>query len=413
MDSRKTVILYRDELLGTSETFIRAQAESLSRFQAFYLGLRRIPGLEIPIARSHIVSRKGLWGKIKRARFKLLGAGASLKRKLAELRPALIHAHFGPDACNVISLAHSLQIPLVVTFHGYDVTVADNRMPRLYVQRRDQLKKSGARFLCISQFIRDRVVAKGFPEAQTLVHYTGIDTEFFSPDPAVVRSPIVLFVGRLVPVKGCEYLIRAMARVQAVLPEAQLVVIGDGELRVQLEQQAAGSLKNFIFVGAQDPTAVKQWMNRAMVFCTPSVKTVSGAEEGFGMVFVESQSMGLPVVSFASGGIPEGVAHEQTGFLVTEKDWEALASKILLLLTDQKLWLQFSEAGQARARLLFDVRKQVAALEHIYESVMLEQRQARIGLHAGATKFEAISEITKPSLGIAQEPIMETKRGSQ
>jgi glycosyltransferase involved in cell wall biosynthesis len=373
MDAKKTVIVYRDELLGASETFIRAQAESLERFRAFYLGLRRIPGLSISDERSHIVTRNSVMGKLERARFKLFGPSASLLDELSQIRPALIHAHFGPDACNAISLAHSLQLPLVTTFHGYDITVADHHMPRLYVYRQNLLKTVGAKFLCVSEFIRDRVIAKGFPAERTIVHYTGIDTEFFSPQPQVIRSPVVLFVGRLVPKKGCDYLIRAMARVQESFPKVQLVVIGDDHLRTQLEQQAASALKSFIFLGAQEPAIVKQWMSRAMVFCTPSITATSGDAEGFGMVFVEAQAMGLPVVSFASGGIPEAVAHDKTGFLVTEKDSEALATKILSLLTDASLWSQFSEAGRDRVKRLFDIRKQASLLESIYESVLTQR----------------------------------------
>lgn len=311
-------------------------------------------------------------GKLQRVRFKLFGPAAALQRTLAGQLPALVHAHFGLDACNAIALARSLHVPLVVTFHGYDVTVADQHMPRLYVHRQKLLKKAGARFLCVSGFIRDRAVEKGFPAERAIVHYTGIDTGFFSSQPAVVRSPIVLFVGRLVAKKGCEYLIRAMARVQVELPDARLIVIGDGPLRRQLEQQAASSLKHFRFLGVQEPVVVRQWMNQALVFCTPSVTAESGDAEGFGMVFAEAQAMGLPVVSFASGGIPEAVADGQTGFLVPEKDWEALATKISLLLIDRSLWFRFSAAGQVRVQMLFDIRKQAAVLESIYESVLSE-----------------------------------------
>jgi len=372
MNLRKTIIVYRDDLLGPSETFIRAQAESLECFRAFYLGLRRIPGLALPEGRVLILSKQGVIGKVRRARFKLLGPSESLQQMLAAHCPAVVHAHFGPDACTAVSLARALGVPLVVTFHGYDVTVSDDLLPRTYIQRQNLLKRYGARFLCVSEFIRERVIAKGFPAEKTIVHYTGIDTDFFSGQPAISRSPVVLFVGRLVPKKGCEYLIRAMSRVEEMFPVVKLVVIGDGPMRQRLEKQAAAVLKNVHFLGVQEPTAVRDWMNRAMVFCTPSVTAESGDAEGFGMVFAEAQSMGLPVVSFASGGIPEVVAQDRTGFLVPEGDWEALAAKLLVLLWDRKLWSRFSEAGQDRVRKLFDIKKQAALLERIYESVLAE-----------------------------------------
>jgi glycosyltransferase involved in cell wall biosynthesis len=366
------VIVYRDELLPSSETFIRAQGESLQRFQALYVGLRRIPGLDIPVSRSHIVTRNGLLGKLQRARFKLLGPSASLRQMLASQHPALVHAHFGPDACHAISLATSLQVPMVTTFHGYDMTMSDRHMPYLYIVRQARLKTVGAKFLCASNFLRERALAKGFPPEKTMVHYTGIDTEFFNPDAAVKRSPIVLFVGRLVPKKGCSYLIQAMASVQATIPEARLVVVGDGPLRSELETQAKSILNNFVFVGTQHPASVKQWMNRAMIFCAPSLIAPTGDAEGFGMVFAEAQAMGLPVVSFNSGGIPEAVANGKTGFLIAEKDWKALADSMSLLFRNQELWLRFSHGGRERVKSLFDLQKQASVLEQIYENVLHE-----------------------------------------
>jgi glycosyltransferase involved in cell wall biosynthesis len=368
--SRRTFIVYREDLLGASETFVRGQAESLSRFEPFYVGLRRRFGLNLPESRVHIVGGDGLAGKLQRARFKLAGPSPPLRSMLAAKSPALVHAHFGPDGCNAIALARALQVPLVVTFHGYDVTVDDTFLPRLYIQRRELLKAHAARFICVSEFIRKQAIAKGFPADKMVVHYTGIDLDAFHVRPMVSRSPVVLFVGRLAPKKGCEYLIRAMARVQGVMPAAQLIVIGDGPLRLQLERHAASVLKNFQFLGEQEPIAVRDWMNRATVLGAPSVIAESGDAEGFGMIFAEAQAMGLPVASFASGGIPEAVADEQSGFLVPERDDEALATKLLLLLGDRDLWTRMSKTGQARAKRLFDIRKQAPILENIYDVVL-------------------------------------------
>lgn len=364
-------IVYRDELLAGSETFILAQSESLPHFQPFYVGLRRRPGLILPETRVHIISSDGFAGKLQRARFRQLGLSRRLQSTLAAKHPVLIHAHFGPDGCNAISVAQALNIPLVVTLHGYDVTVKDDMMPRRYIKRRHLLQSHAARFICVSEFIRQQAIAKGFPAEKTLVHYTGVDIAFFNPRPMADRSPVILFVGRLVPKKGCEYLIRAMARVQEVMPNAVLVIIGDGPLRQALERQASSVLKAFHFLGAQAPLVVKDWMNRAMVFSTPSVIADSGDAEGFGMVFAEAQAMGLPVVSFASGGIPEAVAQDRTGFLVADRDCDALANKLLLLLQDACLWNRLSQAGQENTRRLFDIRKQAAALEDIYESTQM------------------------------------------
>src|SRR5581483_10078471 len=112
------------------------------------------------------------------------------------------------------------------------------------------------------------------------------------------------------------------------------------------------------FIGFQSPEEVRGWMNRASVLAAPSVKTPSGAEEGCGLVILEAQAMGLPVVGFSSGGIPETVCHEKTGFLSREKDWTSLANNILLLLQDESLWQRMSEAARERTDKLFSLYSQ-------------------------------------------------------
>lgn len=372
MNSNRTVLTYRDTLLFPSETFIRSQTESLSRFDPKYVCLRCTTGSNVLESRLNVLCEPGLRGKVQRARFKLLGPSLRQSRRVAALNPILIHAHFGPDACEAMPLAQAQKIPLVVSLHGYDVTCHDENLPPLYLRRRDQLKIKAARFICVSEFIRNQAVTKGFAAEKAVVHYTGIDTEYFHRNPNIPRSPIVLFVGRLVPMKGCEYLIRAMVRVQQTMPEARLVVIGEGCLREELEQLASALLRNFDFLGVQPPAIVREWMNRASVFSTPSIVADSGEAEGFGMVFAEAQAMELPVVGFATTCIPEVVANDHTGFLLPERDCEALASKLLLLLQNQDMRGRFSEAARRRVENLFNIRKQATILENIYECVLTE-----------------------------------------
>jgi glycosyltransferase involved in cell wall biosynthesis len=290
----------------------------------------------------------------------------------------LLHAHFGPAGLTAIPLARWLKVPLIVTFHGYDATVTDayfarsHYRARAYVRNRHVLKREAAGYIAVSEFLRKEMIAQGFPEERIVVHYTGVDTQFFQPDPRRAREPVVLFTGRLTEKKGCEYLIRAMQLVAAAVPAAKLVVIGDGELRQELEQMAKKTLENYSFLGVQPPSAVREWMNRSRVFCVPSVRAISGDAEGFGMVFLEAQAMGLPVASFSSGGVPEAVADQQTGLLAVERDWRTLAGNILALLEDRPLWQRMSEAGRKRVRESFDLAKQTVKLEEIYGSLTRE-----------------------------------------
>lgn len=330
-----------------------------------------------------LLCRQGCFNPALSTRLRLFGPTARQLKVLEVLKPVLLHAHFGMDACTALSMAHALSVPLVVTFHGWDATTYDQVFRwqsialNLYVRRYKKLAEAATRVLCVSEFIRRKVIAKGFSEEKTTVHYTGINLREFTPQ-AINRDPIILFVGRLVAKKGCEYLIRAMRLVQEHAPEAELVVIGDGPMRGSLEQLANSQLRKCRFLGALPPNVVRQWMNRASVFSVPSVVTESGDAEGFGMVFAEAQAMGLPVASFASGGIPEAVKDGETGLLAAERDVEALSANLVLLLKSDSMRQRFREAGRRRVCELFDIEKQAVKLENIYADVVQLYAAGRI-----------------------------------
>jgi colanic acid/amylovoran biosynthesis glycosyltransferase len=298
--------------------------------------------------------------------FKLWGHTSRLA-----IQPQLIHAHFADDGAIALPLAKRLAIPLVVTCHGFDVlsnaTAAKPSLSqRLYRSRKSQLQQSAKLFISVSDFLTRELIQQGFPAEKVVRHYIGIDTEKFQPNPTIARALIVLFAGRLVEKKGCEFLLRAMADVQRMLPEVKLVILGDGPLRSSLEAIAAQTLNNYEFLGAQPAAIVQAWMARAQVFCVPSIRAACGDAETFGMVFAEAQAMGLPVVSFASGGIPESVHHGVTGLLAPERDCEMLAQHLLRVLGDRDLWSRFSHAGPEFVRRNFDLRQQTRLLEGLY-----------------------------------------------
>lgn len=374
--SKPAVIIYRDWVLPASETFILGQAEALRHFTPYYVGSRLREGLLTPKERTLVVNRGGLVGWAREVPYKLAGFAPNFFQSLQKLNPVLIHAHFGVSGTLALPLKRLLKVPMLVTYHGFEELVTDEFARqsffshRVYLRHREVLKREAELFIAVSNYSKQNLLKQGFPLDKIVVHYIGIDTDAFQPNLAVSREQVVLFVARLVEKKGCEYLIQAMGKVQAVRPDVELVIIGDGELRPSLERLAREKLRRYQFLGLQSPESVRTWMNRAKVFSVPSITAKSGEAEGFGMVFAEAQAMGLPVVSFASGAITESVAHGEVGFLATEGDWGELAKHILLLLEEDTLWHRFSNAGQRRVRTLFNLQKQTAALEEIYQQVL-------------------------------------------
>ena len=245
-----------------------------------------------------------------------------------------------------------------------------------YLAYRQQLWQRASLFLCVSQFIRDKALRAGFPEEKVRVQYTGMNLSAYTPTlPVSEKDPnMVLYVGRLIPYKGCDYLLRAMQRVQQRRPQAHLVVIGDGHFRALLQQLNGELAVGAIFLGELPQQTIRTWLERARVFCGPSVTVEGGMSEAFGNVFSEAQSMGVPVVSFRHGGIPETMREGVTGLLAPERDVELLAAHLTRYLEDDAFWGQSREEGMRWVRQEFDVRTQTAKLEAIYDRVIQEFR---------------------------------------
>jgi len=374
--AKPKVIIYADHLLYPSETFILAQASALSEFEAVYAGSRRVAGLDLPPQQTHLINKTGsIWGRCRELSFKLTGFAPDFVKRLCALRPVLVHAHYGPNGLRALPIASNLKIPLIVTFHGSDVTITDLRYHkatlgfRHYLANNQKLKKSGALFLAVSKFIRHKLLEQGFPAERVIVHYTGVDTKRFHPA-STEANPTILFVGRLEESKGAEFLIRAAAEVQRELPATELVLIGDGSLRRGLEKLAKEWLRRYRFLGLRTSEEVREWMNRASVVCVPSITWHSGEEEGFGMVCVEAQAVAKPVVAFDSGAISEIVSHGRTGFLAPERDWKTLARYLVTVLQSAELRKRFGLAGRERVVRQFDLEQRTRILEAIYGRVL-------------------------------------------
>ena len=381
-----SIAIYRHDLLPLSETFIREQSEHLDTFRAIYVGLRRVPGLHLPDEHVIVLNAGTLIGRLAELRLLATGSSPRLTNALGAFRPALIHAHFEGGGVAAKGIAHALRVPLVVTCHGYDVTMSDRvRWPNPllraeYGRRKRRLQREGDLFVAVSEHIKRHMIERGYPAQRIRVHYIGVDCGRLTPDPRITREPIVLFVGRLVEKKGCEYLIRAMGQVQVRCPGARLVIIGDGPLAAPLRILARDQgVRHVEFLGARSRDEVIDWMNRSWVLSVPTIRAANGDMDGCCMVFPEAHAMGLPVAAFNAGGTPEAVLHGKTGLLVEEGDDRALADAIVRLFAERDLWSAFSTSARAHAEARFNLAVQTRALEGIYRDLLQRRADRRYG----------------------------------
>lgn len=378
----KTALIFRERLLAPSETFIIEQAKPLRRYWPVLAGLRRAdPSLRHPLPEILLRDSHGPIDKLAANLYRKFPVGPKFFRRLRAVDPVIIHAHFGIDAMQALPIARKLDLPLVVSLHGFDVTSSDRALQasfagRHFLKNRDRLFREAKAFICVSRFIRDAAVKAGFPEKKLHVHYTGIDCERFRPLPVDRDPKLILFVGRLVEKKGCEYLLRAMALMQQRDPEARVEIIGDGPLRAKLEALAASLSLRASFRDVQVQAEVLRSMSRARILCNPSVTATTGDMEGFGMVFAEAQAMGTPVVSFLHAAIPEAVNHGRTGLLCPEGNISALADSLRTLMKDDALWRSMSERAREWVTERFDISKQTERLELLYDECSARHQRA-------------------------------------
>jgi len=177
-----------------------------------------------------------------------------------------------------------------------------------------------------------------------------VDVEAFKEKGGLAGKRVILTVGRLVPRKGHEQIIRALPQVLTKHPDAVYVIVSEGPCREKLENCARerGVAEQVIFMGRQDPLP---YYHACDVFAMPSRDLEKeGDIEGFGIVFLEANACKKPVIAGKSGGMPEAVLHEETGLLVDPEDVAELANAINRLLGDAELAKRLGTAGYERVK---------------------------------------------------------------
>lgn len=377
----KRILIYRSRLLPISETFVLHHAQSLTRYTPVFAGLRDVNELD-PGTIARVILENGKRSTLGIAAFKALGIGRDFKARLRAEAPDLIHAHFAVDAVDMLPVARALNIPLVVTLHGYDVTFTDRAFRamgpegRNFLAKRRRLFATANRFLPVSEFIADQAAQAGVPKARTQLHHLGIDLSRFTV-PQTPRENTVLYVGRLVEKKGLNLLIDAMVKAGANESGTLLRVIGDGPKREEFLAMAHEKLKHFEYLGAQPHTRVVEEMGRAQVFSVPSIPSSSGDNEGLPIAYLEASAMQLPVVSFAQGGILEAVKDEETGLLAPVGDVDALAARLRRVIEAPDLAAKMGHAGRRFVEDTFDIRKCAGRLENLYDDVIEQHKATR------------------------------------
>lgn len=368
---RRKVLVYRSDWGRVSEGFVRDHAPNLLRYDAITVALSGGGSGPKVAPPDYWVCGSRKPNAVLRYAYRLFGNSANLDELLAREKPDIIHAHFATDAVDMLPFAQRHKIPLIVTLHGYDVRIANNKARHIWKDRanwiikRKKLFEYAHLFLPVSEYVSNEAVENGFPPSKMKRHYLGTDVASVSQEvfSRQERAGIV-YVGRLIESKGLRHLLHAMAIVEAKIGKHTLQIIGDGPERESFENEAKRLNIDCAFLGALPREEALKHMSRALVFSMPS------SLESFGLVYLEAQLGGAPVVAYACGGACEAVLHGETGILTPEGDVDALALSIEKLICDHEYWSVM--ANNARQHVLenFDIAKKSEELEVIYDELL-------------------------------------------
>ena len=248
----------------------------------------------------------------------------------------LVHAH-APLPCGhaALLLSAELGLPYVVSVHGLDAfgtTQVSGRAGEWCRRISQRVYRSSRRVICISERVREQVLEGVGGKCRTSVVYNGVDPELFLPGrESSTARPLVLSVGNLIPIKGHDLLVRAVASLAAEFPAIILEIIGDGPERSRLQHltRELNIIERVRFLGLQSRQQVAEAMRRCTVFALPS------RYEGLGCVYLEAMSAGRPVIGCRGQGIAEIIQHGSNGFLVGPDNERELTLALGMLLRDE------------------------------------------------------------------------------
>jgi colanic acid/amylovoran biosynthesis glycosyltransferase len=355
---KSRVALFCTNFLPYSQAFVYEEIQNHARYEVEVFAWRRFFPDRFPFAHVHMANPMYI----------VTRRSPGFDRVLRNGRFDLIHAHFGPGGTYARPFAARHRLPLVVTFHGYDVPLL--RSYQRFLPLHWPYAVSGPRLLhemtlglCASNELRELLIGMGVPEARLVLCQLGVDLSAFKPaarDPNLRR---VVMIGRFVEKKGFAYGVRAFALALSQLnTPTQLTIVGsgDGEAALRALVTSLGIDAHVRFAGVLKKQEVAAHGDR---------------ESGLIVVKEASASHVVPIGTY-HGGIPEIIDDGETGFLVPERDVERMSARLATVLNDSALRQRLGDAARLKMEREYDIRRQVALLEGFYD-----QARARFSAH--------------------------------
>jgi len=287
----------------------------------------------------------------------------------------ITHCHFGPNGISALNLKEIGVVgKIITTFHGYDLSmVISSNGYNVY----NDLFHKGDIFLPISNYWGEKLIKLNCDKNKITVHHMGISLDKFKYSERKIHSDEavkILTIGRLTEKKGHAYVIKALAKVVHKHKHKKIIyhIAGDGPLKCELKSLVTKlGINNYVkFWGNVEDGMLLRLYQESHIFVLASITAPSGDKEGIPVVLMEAEATGLPVISTFHSGIPEIVIDGKSGFLVPERDVDALAKKIECLIENPKLWSKMGKYGRKFVEENYNIKKLNHQLVKIYQTIL-------------------------------------------
>lgn len=286
-----------------------------------------------------------------------------MKRFLKQNNIDIILANYGMSASHMVPPAKSMNIPLMVIFHGHDAT--DKKLLNQYKNKYQSLFNYASSIIVVSQDMKFSLIDLGANKEKIHVVPCGVDTSKFLYNRESIHPKTFIAVGRLIPKKGPLYTIRAFNQVLQKHPDAKLIFVGNKTGLYDECQKLIAELKiekSVTFTGILNQKEISEIMSTSMAFVQHSITAPNGDMEGSPVSIMEASSSGLPIISTKHGGIKELVIHNKTGFLVAEKDEDEMAKYMLKFCEDTELAKSMGIEGRKHIQHNYEQSNQIRKL---------------------------------------------------
>src|SRR5829696_5116969 len=375
-ESQRILCVVSPQENAYSQTFVRAHKEYLPAkvkslyakdYENFFDDSGPLVGPELTRRLGRALLRRSL--NLERQYFQQ----HALQRFLVRNRVDAVLAEFGPTATLVMDVCKTIGIPLIAHFHGFDAY--RQRTLETFGRRYEELFQIAGAIIVVSRDMQAQLVNLGAPMQKIHYNSCGVEPSLFKGADPLHSPPTFIAVGRFVNKKAPHLTLLAFKAALEKVPDARMVMIGDGPLWEACYQmsRSLGLSGAVDLLGVRSQSEVAAAMQQARAFVQHSIRTQDGDSEGTPVAVLEAGASGLPVVATRHAGIRDAVIDQNTGFLVAEGDINAMAEHITRLGKDAQLAADLGQAGREWVSSEYSMEKSIATLWSIIESSITAQ----------------------------------------